>query len=120
METCAFAATLARVALRSGGQFREWAAVGHDWHRPPGEVADRNPLEVNSQMAVDCREEILRSHVTAHHIFAAPVGAANDLPGADIAAGKEHRSGAGPVVAARLHRAGAAAGHAAATARLAA
>src|SRR5262245_34552913 len=67
-------------------------------------------------MMVNSRKKIVRSHTSRHHILAASVGSSNDLAAGDTAAGKEHRIGSGPVVAAWLNGSGGSTGDTTATA----
>src|SRR5947209_2479579 len=77
----------------------DWLALVHARNRPAGVVAE-GLVRVDAQPAVHGREQVGGAQWPADGVLGPGVGRADDLPGAQAAAGEQHRERVAPVVAA--------------------
>ena len=88
-------------------QLRDRLTAGwDDWDRAIREIPNRDVAVVNSQMAIDGRQEITGADPSIDWVFAARIGGADNLARPNSATGEQHRIGAWPMIATRLNRAG--------------
>ena len=66
--------TVVLVAIRSGdtttssGQFRDWIAVGKNWHWATATIK-KLVIRIDSQEPIDCRQEIVRIQLVVAGVF---------------------------------------------------
>src|SRR5262245_4905481 len=89
--------------LRRGDQLGDCLAVLDNENRPTSGIGKRHLLVVNSQVMIDCRQEVVWADLAVHDLLAALVRGANDSTRGDTTAGPEHRVGVGPVISTGLH-----------------
>ena len=86
------------------GEFGNWIAFGEDRISPTCKALKTELHVVESEVAKNCRQEIVGSHLARNGVFTARVGSTDHLSRLNSTSSEQHCVGTWPVIAARLDR----------------
>src|SRR5438552_1223247 len=80
-------------------KFGDGRSLGQDGNGAAGRVGEREPIRLDTEVAVEHRQDVANPYAAVGHVTALFVGGTDHLPARRAAPGKQQRGGAWPMVA---------------------